>query len=376
MPTDWTQVFDAVAASLAAHHIYLHLDNHVSKSGWCCTPFDGNSWPGDGYFPQQNWTRALGYMAAHARRQNWTALASMSLRNELRQPLDNLTLYDASYNWATWYGFVRAAAAAVHGNNSDVLVFLGGLDSDTDLGAVVGGLPLSPGDAVFGARDFPGLADRLVLELHYYDGAQTNCTAMHVQLATDGFRALNGSGSGSLQMPVMMTEWGFAQDNATWRNAFAACLEAYLPAQRAGWFVWVLAGSYYVRTGVQDADEPWGLLSHDWSAWRNPGYVAGGLGPMVGRTLAYLNGTGSGGGGGGGGGVAGSGGNATGAGGGGDGGGGGGEGGGEGGGGSGGGGLSTSSGASGRQEKAVASTLTTCLLAFGLAALFCAGMSL
>ena len=37
--------------------------------------------------------------------------------------------------------------------------------------------------------------------------------------------------------------------------------------------VWVLAGSYYIRSGVQDSDETWGLFNHDWSAWRNESAV-------------------------------------------------------------------------------------------------------
>lgn len=59
------QVFDAVAAECAKQQIYVHLDNHVSKGGWCCTPLDGNSWFGDKYFSVDNWKRGLAYMANH-----------------------------------------------------------------------------------------------------------------------------------------------------------------------------------------------------------------------------------------------------------------------------------------------------------------------
>lgn len=59
------QVFDAVAAECAKQNIYVHLDNHVSKAMWCCTPWDGNTWWGDKYFPASNWTRGLTYMANH-----------------------------------------------------------------------------------------------------------------------------------------------------------------------------------------------------------------------------------------------------------------------------------------------------------------------
>lgn len=58
-------VFDAIAAECARQQIYVHLDNHVSKAGWCCTPLDGNSWWGDTSFDVGNWTRSLSYMANH-----------------------------------------------------------------------------------------------------------------------------------------------------------------------------------------------------------------------------------------------------------------------------------------------------------------------
>lgn len=59
------QVFDAVAAECNKQQIYVHLDNHISKAGWCCTPFDGNSWWNDTYFNVEKWTRGLAYMADH-----------------------------------------------------------------------------------------------------------------------------------------------------------------------------------------------------------------------------------------------------------------------------------------------------------------------
>jgi hypothetical protein len=75
-------------------------------------------------------------------------------------------------------------------------------------------------------------------------------------------------------------------DASTWKGMYATCLASYLPAQKAGWTIWVLAGTYYIRSGKQDYDEAWGLLNHDWSEWRNPTYVKEQLIPMVKATLA------------------------------------------------------------------------------------------
>jgi hypothetical protein len=69
-----------------------------------------------------------------------------------------------------------------------------------------------------------------------------------------------------------------------------SCLEKYLADQQAGWMVWGLAGSYFIREGTQDGDEPWGLLTHDWSTWRSPEHINGSLVGLIQATVA-VNGT-------------------------------------------------------------------------------------
>lgn len=61
------QVFDAVVDECNKQRIYVHLDNHIANSSWCCTFDDGNAWWGDTYFSTANWTRGLSYMADHVR---------------------------------------------------------------------------------------------------------------------------------------------------------------------------------------------------------------------------------------------------------------------------------------------------------------------
>lgn len=210
----------------------------------------------------------------------------MSLRNELRQPLLNMTLYKDTYNWEYWYARVKEGADAVHKANPNVLVFLSGIDSDTLLTPVVEGTSLPPGTGKFARADFSGYQDKIVLELHNYQNQADNCTALQADLLKAGFEALVDGATN--QFPLAMTEFGFAQDNDTWKGVYATCLGKFLPDQKASWFIWVLSGSYYIREGTQDYDEPWGLLTHDWSAWRSPGFVERGLIPMVNATLSAL----------------------------------------------------------------------------------------
>ncbi|KAI0202128.1 glycoside hydrolase family 5 protein [Astrocystis sublimbata] len=283
------QVFEAVAAECAKQEIYVHLDNHISKAGWCCTPTDGNSWFGDKYFDVKNWTRGLSFMATQGK--TWPNLMSMSLRNELRVPLSNQELLN-SYNWEDWYENVKKGADAIHSANSDVLIFLSGLDSDKDLSAVIQGTALEPGTSTFNRDDFQGYGDnKLVLELHIYDNIlgtpSSNCSVTTGDIFDTGFETLTDSAVN--QFPLVVTEFGFPQNATTNKDPYASCLLDYFPEQHAGWMLWSLGGSYYIREGSQDVDEEWGLLSHDWSSWRSPRFVQELLRPAVKESTAPIS---------------------------------------------------------------------------------------
>ncbi|KAK7937984.1 glycoside hydrolase family 5 protein [Apiospora aurea] len=276
------QVFDAVAAECAKQQIYVHLDNHVSKAGWCCTPLDGNSWFGDKYFSVDNWKRGVAYMANHGK--NWPNLMSIALRNELRGPILSRGKPEP-YNWDTWYTRMREGADDVFKANPDLLIFLSGLDSDKNIGPV--------------PRRLQGYGDdKLVLELHYYDilrGSEPrDCDQVGRELDNAGFSALGNASSGVAEatnrFPVLLTEFGFPQDNRTYTQTIHRCTEQFLADRQAGWTIWPLGGSYYVREGKQDFDEPWGLLTHDWSDWRSPEHIQNGLRSLIQASLAASGG--------------------------------------------------------------------------------------
>ncbi|OAA65354.1 Glycoside hydrolase, subgroup, catalytic core [Niveomyces insectorum RCEF 264] len=269
------EVFDAVAAECAKQQIYVHLDNHISKAEWCCSTTDGNAWWGDTYFDIANWTRGISYMAQHGKA--WPNLMSMSLRNEPREPSHNAAA-EKTYNWQGWYKYVRQGADAIHAANPDVLIFLSGLSYDTYLSPVVKGTALTPGTEKFSVDAFAGYSNKIVLELHNYQNSVKSCSSLRSTLDGNGFQAM--SDSATLKLPVMMTEFGFQMDASTYKGVYASCLASYLPSIKAGWTIWVLAGSYYIRSGKQDFEEGWGLLNHDWSEWRSPSYVTNQLIPM------------------------------------------------------------------------------------------------
>lgn len=86
---------------------------------------------------------------------------------------------------------------------------------------------------------------------------------------------------------MVMTEWGLAQDGKAYSaTTYNGCLVAFMQKWKpSGWMQWDLAGSYYVRQGMQDMDESWGLLSHDWSAVRSQATVDNSLTKMIKATM-------------------------------------------------------------------------------------------
>lgn len=137
----------------------------------------------------------------------------MSLRNEPREPTDNSTLDSSSYNWASWYGFVKQGAKAIHDANPSPLIFLSGLDFDTYLTPVVQKTALTPGTGVYSSADFP--AAKMVLELHNYANSASDCASLESSLWTDGFQALNTSDASVNHFPVVMVSRSSLDGNGT-----------------------------------------------------------------------------------------------------------------------------------------------------------------
>jgi len=149
------------------------------------------------------------------------------------------------------------AANTVNAANPDILIFLSGMNFDTSLGPIPIGSDLGSG-VKFNKTNF-AYSNKLVLELHNYLNTATSCNSLETYLYGLGFDALNSTDPKVVNvMPVVMTEFGYAQDESGVRSIYATCLKSYLPSHQIGWIVWVLAGSYYIRSGTQDYDETWG----------------------------------------------------------------------------------------------------------------------
>ncbi|KAK4501893.1 hypothetical protein PRZ48_007702 [Zasmidium cellare] len=270
------QVFDAVAAELAKQQIWVHLDNHVSKAEWCCSTADGNAWFGDTYFDVSKWQRGLGFMANHAK--SWTGLASVALRNELRQGGADAQ----PYTWNAWIEDVIPAANGIYNNNSSPLIFFSGESFDTDDTYFIqrqtyNSETFTPSSYAF--------KNKIVYEIHNYQNSATACNQIQPGLYNNAYCAMNLTDTSCPNHgPVVMTEFGFDQTDGSSGSVYAQCIKNTVlnqPNGPGGWMQWTLSGSYYIRSGIQDYEDTWGLLNHNWSGWRNSTVINNFVKPFV-----------------------------------------------------------------------------------------------
>jgi hypothetical protein len=101
------------------------------------------------------------------------------------------------------------------------------------------------------------------MELHNYQNSATNCGDITGGLNNNGYNAMNVSNTAYYHVPIVLTEFGFNQQDGSYNGVYAQCLKQFItgqPGGPGGWMQWVLSGSYYIREGTQDFEETWGKL--------------------------------------------------------------------------------------------------------------------
>ncbi|KDN53057.1 glycoside hydrolase family 5 protein [Tilletiaria anomala UBC 951] len=291
------EIFGDVVDLAAKKGIFVHPDVHVGKAQWCCSHTDGNAWFDDIYFPASNWKRGLAYIANFAKKHS--NIVSMSLRNELRSSYNDTTLM---YNWHTLVGNMTEGADTIYNVNPDLLITWSGMQYDEDLSALTSGKNLlnAPAykadairdslrrDAQYFDLDAHPWADKLVWELHLYGSSEVQdtgaCDIIEAELYRNGFNALGiapPKGCGTTKdcpkavrlTPVILSEFGHEQASSLYDDLLQNCLKEFTKKHGISWAMWALAGSYRIRSGVQDFDDTWGLTTADWSKWRDPDTV-------------------------------------------------------------------------------------------------------
>lgn len=312
------QIWDDIARLAAERQIYIHPDVHVGKAQWCCSHTDGNAWFDDINFNTTSWLRGLSFVANWARKH--PNVASMSLRNELRESWNVSSPPGLVYNWETLVGNMSAGATRIHGANPDLLITWSGMQYDQDLSALTSGLniltaPCYKCSAIRdGARREPVVfdldrypwANKLVWELHLYSMSEDldtgTCDVIRENLYRNGFNALRMPAPNNCsqfpsqpqtacypairQTPVILSEFGTAQDASTlYNDTLQNCLRDFTLQNNLSWAMWSLAGSYRIRSGGQGVADTWGLTNFNWTGWNYAQGIEDYWKPWVKQTL-------------------------------------------------------------------------------------------
>lgn len=218
-------------------------------------------------------------MAKHAKR--WRSFGIIGLRNEFRKPVSGSPALP--WNWFVWYQYMTGAAAAINEANSVPLLSMMGMPWVSTL---VNGDALTGANETGGtshtAKFYPGQfswSDKVILENHRYDTTSStspNCTAFIDTYLSLGFDALDETAPVTHRWPVILGEWGFPQDGKYYKEReYPICLKQFYDQFNPTWMYWTLAGSYYSFTKhgemtIQDSDDTYGILNHEWTEWRSP----------------------------------------------------------------------------------------------------------
>ncbi|KAH7396419.1 glycoside hydrolase superfamily [Pyrenochaeta sp. MPI-SDFR-AT-0127] len=285
------EIWGDITRIAATKGIFISPDVHTGKAQWCCSHIDGNAWFDDLNFPASDWRRGLAYVA------NWAKdhpnVVSMSLRNELRESWNVTNLY---YNWQTLVGNMTQGSDAIHEANPDILIIWSGMQYGQDLSALTSGqniltAPCYKCTAIRDAKrrepeyfniDDHAWADKLIWEAHLYrmseDVDTGTCPIIQANLYRNAFNALgidappacnitNDCVKAVRETPVILSEFGTAQDETLFNDTLQNCLREYTVEHGISWMMWSIAGSYRIRSGVQGFPDTWGMTNPDWTGW-------------------------------------------------------------------------------------------------------------
>src|SRR5271157_25167 len=150
-------IFDQVVNTLAANHLMVILDNHVSDAIWCCSATDGDGLWYNAAYPESSWIRD--WQGIVSRYANQPDVIGVDLRNELRCATINGSSVCATWGGAPssdWHAAAERAGNAILNVNPNLLVFTEGINYALDLSGVAT-LPVVlnvPNRVIYEAHDY------------------------------------------------------------------------------------------------------------------------------------------------------------------------------------------------------------------------------
>lgn len=241
------EVMDAVIAALARAHIMVILDNHMSRTDWCCKDNDGNGLWYNAEYPEGKWLEDWQSIVGRYKNQPWVVGAD--LRNELRSG----ATWGGDDPRLDWHAAAMRGGNAVLSVNSNLLIMVEGPSYSTDFTAFAK-LPL-----------VLNIPNRVVYSPHAYPSAN------HIFQSYEELKQTYDARAGFL----LHTEPAIP----LWIGEFGACQTLECP-NGGQWFRWFvrylgendLSWSYWPLNGTQSSGasrnynsvETYGLLTPDY----------------------------------------------------------------------------------------------------------------
>jgi endoglucanase len=220
----------------------------------CPTPLDGNGWFNKSHFDVNKWLSSLSSMALLL--SQYPNAVAFDLRNELRtNSLDRVSQI------SDWMKYIPQGMNIIHNAKPDALIFVSGLDYDTDFSFLDKGRNSQEWNNVNAQ-----IRNKIVFEGHIYSWSGYGAITADCSVIMQGFDKKLGWPKMN-QRPLVISETGLSvntfPDNPTDKQFFN-CVKRFVVDKKLGFSVWVLDGSYYSRDGVLNNEESFGLLDTKW----------------------------------------------------------------------------------------------------------------
>jgi endoglucanase len=244
------EIMDRVIDALAAEGLLVILDNHVSRSDWCCNDKDGNGLWYNREYPESHWIADWKTIVRRYKAQ--PAVVAVDLRNELRSGAQ----WGGPDPSVDWHAAAERGGDAVLAEDPALLIMVEGTAYSLNFENAAN-LPIH--------LTVPG---RLVYSPHAYGWSQP------LPKTYEAYKALLDSKWGFLQkgdhaVPIWMGEIGICQSLTGCKEygPWFSYLLRYIAESGASWSYWALNGSESSgATRMYGHAETYGLLTPDYQS--------------------------------------------------------------------------------------------------------------
>lgn len=242
------EIMDAVIDTLSGEGLMVILDNHVSRSDWCCNEKDGNGLWYNREYPENHWIEDWKTLARRYKAQ--PNVVAVDLRNELRSGAQ----WGGSDPVLDWHAAAERGGNAILAENPSLLIMVEGTKYSLDFA---------------GAANLPvrlAVPNRLVYSPHNYGWSQP-VPQSYEEFKQHLDKDWGWLHTGDHATPIWIGEIGICQNPADCRQygSWFPFLVRYMQETGASWGYWALNATQSSGAGrLYGNTESYGLLTTDY----------------------------------------------------------------------------------------------------------------